>query len=106
MKLSQSQQLNVIALRLEKEPRGKCGRKILSSLDSPNRSNLHRMIRIYGFLKYGQNIRELIINTVVHRSYLDHGTIQVAVYDNRHSKNYWQSKESRTERTGVYWRSG
>lgn len=28
-------------------------------------------------------IRELIINTVVHRSYLDHGTIQVAVYDNR-----------------------
>lgn len=51
-------------------------------------------------------IRELIINTVVHRSYLDHGTIQVAVYDNRHSKNYWQSKESRTERTGVYWRSG
>ena len=28
-------------------------------------------------------IRELIINAVVHRSYLDHGTIQVAVYDNR-----------------------
>lgn len=27
---------------------------ILSSLDSPNRSNLHRMIRIYDFLKYGQ----------------------------------------------------
>ena len=25
---------------------------ILSSLDSPNRSNLHRMIRIYDFLKY------------------------------------------------------
>ena len=28
-------------------------------------------------------IRELIINALVHRSYLDHGTIQVAVYDNR-----------------------
>lgn len=28
-------------------------------------------------------IRELIINAVVHRSYLDHGNIQVAVYDNR-----------------------
>ena len=27
---------------------------ILNSLDSPNRSNLHRMIRIYDFLKYGQ----------------------------------------------------
>lgn len=26
---------------------------ILNSLDSPNRSNLHRMIRIYDFLKYG-----------------------------------------------------
>ena len=28
-------------------------------------------------------IRELIINAMVHRSYLDHGTIQVAIYDNR-----------------------
>ena len=28
-------------------------------------------------------IRELIINAMVHRSYLDHGTIQVAVYDSR-----------------------
>lgn len=28
-------------------------------------------------------IRELIINAMIHRSYLDHGTIQVAVYDNR-----------------------
>ncbi|CBL36429.1 Predicted transcriptional regulator containing an HTH domain and an uncharacterized domain shared with the mammalian protein Schlafen [butyrate-producing bacterium SM4/1] len=28
-------------------------------------------------------IRELIINAAVHRSYLDHGNIQVAVYDNR-----------------------
>ncbi len=28
-------------------------------------------------------IRELIINAVVHRSYLDHGNIQVAVYDDR-----------------------
>ncbi len=28
-------------------------------------------------------IRELIINATVHRSYLDHGTIQVAVYDDR-----------------------
>lgn len=28
-------------------------------------------------------IRELIINAVVHRSYLEHGNIQVAVYDNR-----------------------
>ena len=28
-------------------------------------------------------IRELIINAMVHRSYLDHGTIQIAVYDNR-----------------------
>ena len=28
-------------------------------------------------------IRELIINAMVHRGYLDHGTIQVAVYDNR-----------------------
>ena len=27
---------------------------VLSSLDSPNRSNLHRMIRIYDFLRYGQ----------------------------------------------------
>ena len=29
-----------------------------------------------------KSIRELIINAMVHRSYLDHGTIQVAVYDN------------------------
>ena len=28
-------------------------------------------------------IRELIINAMVHRSYLDHGTIQVAIYDDR-----------------------
>ena len=28
-------------------------------------------------------IRELIINAMVHRSYLDHGMIQVAVYDDR-----------------------
>jgi len=28
-------------------------------------------------------IRELIINAAVHRSYMDHGNIQVAVYDNR-----------------------
>jgi len=28
-------------------------------------------------------IRELIINAMVHRSYLDHGTIQVALYDDR-----------------------
>ena len=28
-------------------------------------------------------IRELIVNAMVHRCYLDHGTIQVAVYDNR-----------------------
>ncbi len=28
-------------------------------------------------------IRELIINAAVHRSYLDHGNIQVAVYDDR-----------------------
>ena len=28
-------------------------------------------------------IRELIINAMLHRSYLDHGTIQVAVYDDR-----------------------
>ena len=28
-------------------------------------------------------IRELIINATVHRSYLDHGMIQIAVYDNR-----------------------
>ena len=28
-------------------------------------------------------IRELIINAAVHRSYLDHGSIQVALYDNR-----------------------
>ena len=27
---------------------------ILSSLNSPNRSNLHRMIRIYDFLRYAQ----------------------------------------------------
>lgn len=27
---------------------------ILSSLDGPNRSNLHRMVRIYDFLQYGQ----------------------------------------------------
>ena len=30
-----------------------------------------------------KSIRELIINAMIHRSYLDHGTIQVAVYDNR-----------------------
>ena len=29
------------------------------------------------------SIRELIINAMVHRSYLDHGRIQVAVYDDR-----------------------
>ena len=29
-----------------------------------------------------KSICELIINAMVHRSYLDHGTIQVAVYDN------------------------
>ena len=28
-------------------------------------------------------IRELIINAVVHRSYLDHGNIQIAIYDDR-----------------------
>ena len=28
-------------------------------------------------------IRELIINAIVHRSYLDHGMIQVAIYDDR-----------------------
>lgn len=28
-------------------------------------------------------IRELIVNAVIHRSYIDHGNIQVAVYDNR-----------------------
>ena len=28
-------------------------------------------------------IRELIINAMVHRSYLDHGTIQIAIYDDR-----------------------
>ena len=28
-------------------------------------------------------IRELIINAAVHRSYLDHGNIQVAIYDDR-----------------------
>jgi predicted HTH transcriptional regulator len=28
-------------------------------------------------------IRELIINAMVHRSYLDHGMIQIAIYDNR-----------------------
>ena len=28
-------------------------------------------------------IRELIINAMVHRSYLDHGTIQITVYNNR-----------------------
>lgn len=59
-------------------------------------------------------IRELIINAVVHRSYPDHGMIQVAVYDDRleitspgklpmgkrYSKNHWQSKESRTAGIG------
>ena len=30
-----------------------------------------------------KSICELIINAMVHRSYLDHGTIQVAVYDDR-----------------------
>ncbi len=28
-------------------------------------------------------IRELIINAMVHRSYMDHGTIQIAIYDDR-----------------------
>ncbi|WP_296875715.1 ATP-binding protein [Thomasclavelia sp.] len=28
-------------------------------------------------------IRELLINSAVHRSYLDHGNIQVAIYDDR-----------------------
>ena len=51
--------------------------------------NIHLGATIVGI--YGQDIfeippdaiRELIINAMVHRSYLDHGTIQVAVYDNR-----------------------
>ena len=35
-------------------------------------------------------IRELIINAMVHRSYLDHGTIQVAVYDTTDWKSLLQ----------------
>ena len=39
-----------------------------------------KMLQVYVPEK---SIRELIINAMVHRSYLDHGTIRVAVYDNR-----------------------
>ena len=28
-------------------------------------------------------IRELIVNAVVHRSYIDHSSIQIAIYDDR-----------------------
>ena len=66
-------------------------------------------------------IRELIINAMVHRSYLDHGTIRVAVYDNRleitspgklpMGQTMERMKEGysscRTAGAGVYWwRSG
>ena len=51
--------------------------------------NIHLGATIVGIYRqdvYGippDAIRELIINAMVHRSYLDHGMIQVAVYDNR-----------------------
>lgn len=35
------------------------------------------------FLRMPDAIRELIINAAVHRSYLDHGNIQVALYEDR-----------------------
>ena len=44
--------------------------------------NIHLGATIVGIYR-PDAIRELIINAMVHRSYLDHGTIQVAVYDNR-----------------------
>ena len=48
--------------------------------------NIHLGATIVGIYRQDippDAIRELIINAMVHRSYLDHGTIQVAVYDNR-----------------------
>lgn len=51
--------------------------------------NIHLGATIVGIYRHDvyeippDAIRELIINAMVHRSYLDHGTIQVAVYDNR-----------------------
>ena len=49
-------------------------------------------------------IRELIINAMVHPSYLDHGIIQVAVYDNR--LEITSPGKLRTAGTRVYWRRG
>ena len=54
-----------------------------------NLRNIHLGANIVGIYRQDvyeippDAIRELIINAMVHRSYLDHGTIQVAVYDNR-----------------------
>ena len=54
-----------------------------------NLRNIHLGATIVGIYRQDvyeippEAIRELIINAMVHRSYLDHGTIQVAVYDNR-----------------------
>ena len=51
--------------------------------------NIHLGIKIEGVYRKDiyeippASIRELIINGAVHRSYLDHGNIQVAIYDDR-----------------------
>ena len=51
--------------------------------------NIHLSANIVGIYRQDvyeippDAIRELIINAAVHRSYLDHGNIQIAVYDNR-----------------------
>lgn len=51
--------------------------------------NIHLGARIEGIFRKDvyeippESIRELIINAVVHRSYLDRNNIQVAIYDNR-----------------------
>lgn len=51
--------------------------------------NIHLGARIVGIYREdvyeipADSIRELIVNAVVHRSYLDHNNIQVAIYDNR-----------------------
>ena len=51
--------------------------------------NIHLGVRFDGVYRHDvyeippDAIRELIVNAIVHRSYIDHSSIQVAVYDNR-----------------------
>lgn len=49
---------------------------ILSSLDSPNRSNLHRMIRIYDFLEYGQKKDPVIQASASRHHHGDSGQLE------------------------------